>query len=353
MSDGRTDNDNRPKVLVVDDLYANRVVMRHALARLDVHIVDAASGNSALAACLEHEFALILLDVQMPGMDGVEVAQILYGEESMRDTPVIFVTAGSADDMDRLKGYDVGAVDYIVKPLNERLLSAKVRNFLDLYNNRRQLKEALAELDKRNAQLRSEIEERRRAEARAHELATHDPLTHLPNRLLFLDRLDSAMQRANGSARPFALGYMDLDGFKQINDNHGHRAGDTVLTCVAERLQEVTNAVDTVARLGGDEFALIFEGFEDTGACLAICESLRDRLGQPMRVQGAAGDVDVQIGVSLGVAFYPDHGHNADALMNAADCALYAVKYNGKAGVRLFHADEIDIRRNSRLHVRG
>ncbi|GAB3682965.1 diguanylate cyclase domain-containing protein [Salinisphaera aquimarina] len=330
----------RPKILVVDDLYANRLSMRHVLTGLRVELIEADSGNAALAACLEHEFALILLDVQMPGMDGVEVAQLLNGEESTRDTPVIFVTAGSTDDMDRLKGYDVGAVDYITKPLNPPLLSAKVRNFLDLYESRRALKAALAALDERNLALQREIEERKNAEARAQQLATHDALTGLPNRLLFVDRLASSIQRARRNGTRFALGYMDLDGFKQVNDEYGHRAGDAVLQTIATRLQAHVRESDTVARFGGDEFALIFEAIHDENNCADFCTELRGQLSESVVVPLQDGEISVAVGVSIGLAIYPAHGASADRLMHNADCALYTVKRNGKAAVRVFRPED-------------
>lgn len=336
----------RPQILVVDDLYANRVAMRRVLAGLDVKIVEAESGNDALAACLAHEFALILLDVQMPDMDGVEVAQLLAGEESTRDTPIIFVTAGSTDDMDRLKGYDVGAIDYIVKPVDARLLSAKVRNFLDMHENRQALVAALASLNERNAQLEAEIDRRKQAEARAQALATHDALTGLPNRLLFVDRLARSMARADRNGSRFALGYMDLDGFKPINDDYGHRTGDAVLEVIAERLRTHTRATDTAARFGGDEFALIFADVGNAKTCEAFCDDLRLKLSEPMSVPGGTdgkGEITIAVGVSLGLALYPDHGADADRLMHNADRALYAVKHRGKAGVRLFQPEDEQI----------
>ncbi|WP_293625384.1 diguanylate cyclase [Salinisphaera sp.] len=339
---------SRPRILVVDDLYANRLAMRRVLATLEVEVVEADNGNDALAACIETEFALILLDVQMPGMDGMEVAEFLHGEESTQHTPVIFVTAGATDDMDRLKGYDVGAVDYITKPLNPSLLSAKVRNFIELYESRHALKRALAELDERNSQLEREIEERRRAEDRAQQLATHDALTGLPNRLLFLDRLATSMQRARRKGGIFALGYMDLDGFKPVNDEFGHGVGDITLQTIADRLRENTRKTDTVARFGGDEFALILENVDDQQACIALCEALRAQLSEPISLPCAGGSSDISVGVSIGLAFYPAHGENADRLMHNADRALYSVKLSGKGSVHVFSAaDDED------THVHG
>lgn len=324
---------------MVDDLYANRLAMRRVLSALTVDVVEADSGNAALSACIDSDFALILLDVQMPDMDGMEVAQLLHGEQSTHDTPVIFVTAGATDDMDRLKGYDVGAVDYITKPLNPSLLTAKVRNFIDLYESRRALRVALAALDERNRQLESEVEVRKRAEDRAQKLATHDALTGLPNRLLFLDRLATSMQRAARNKTHFALGYMDLDGFKPINDQYGHGIGDIALQTIADRLTAHTRQTDTVARFGGDEFALILENISSAADCLDICEELRARLSAPIHLPCAGADV-LSVGMSIGVALYPEHGKNADQLMHNADRALYQVKQSGKADVRIFNGED-------------
>ncbi|HET7315707.1 diguanylate cyclase domain-containing protein [Salinisphaera sp.] len=343
MSDFIDDSRERSKLLLVDDLYANRVAMRRVLKRLDVDVVEAANGNDALAACLDHEFALILLDVQMPDMDGMEVAALLNGEDSTRDTAVIFVTAGASDDMARLKGYHLGAVDYITKPIEERLLLAKVRNFVELYDSRRALRRARDDLNTVNDQLRGEIEVRRRAEARAQHLATHDALTGLPNRLLFVDRLASLTRRARRRAGRFAIGYMDLDGFKPVNDAYGHRAGDVVLEHVARRLEQTLQDVDTAARFGGDEFALLIEDFDSEQLCLSRCQAMLDALAAPITVPTSAGEIEVAISASLGVAFYPEHGDDIDELMHNADSALYRVKYEGKAGVRLFDSRD-DIR---------
>ncbi|HEV2682304.1 MAG TPA: response regulator, partial [Rhodanobacter sp.] len=133
-----------PKILIVDDTAANLVAMRRLLARSGAQIFEARSGNEALALCLDHRFALILLDVHMPDMDGFEVATLLGEAEQLRDTPIIFVTAAYADDLNRLKGYRSGAVDYIAKPINDVILQSKVRVFLELYAARAELQQTLA-----------------------------------------------------------------------------------------------------------------------------------------------------------------------------------------------------------------
>src|SRR5690242_20485073 len=141
----------------------------------------------------------------MPGMDGFEVAALLSEAEHLNDTPIIFVTAAYLDDVDRLKGYRHGAVDYIAKPVNDLILQSKVRVFLDLYAARVKLEQTLEDLSERNDQLQMEIAERERVEAQVRHQATHDMLTGLPNRTLFHDRLEAAMRRAMEGGPGFAL----------------------------------------------------------------------------------------------------------------------------------------------------
>ena len=319
-----------PKILVVDDTPANLVAMRRLLADCGAELIEATSGNEALATCLDHEFALILLDVNMPDMDGFEVAQLLTETDQIRDTPIIFVTAAYADDLNRLKGYRFGAVDYIAKPVNDAILQSKVRIFLELYSARAQLQQAMDELSERNRQLVEEVAERERAEAQVRHQATHDLLTGLPNRVLFHDRLRTAIHRAPRQGVGFALALLDIDGFKQVNDQHGHPAGDALLVAIAGRLREHLRANDSVARLGGDEFALIMEDVIDVGAILERCRALGAKLAEPYPLMGRDGHFIANISASIGLAYH-NHGNGTDeALIQLADKALYEAKEGGK-----------------------
>lgn len=161
----------RPKILIVDDLPANLVALKRLLSKIDADVIAAKSGNEALALTLEHYFALILLDVHMPDIDGYEVAQLLRGEVRTHDVPIIFVTAAYKDDIHRIKGYDVGAVDYIEKPINELILLSKVRIFIDLYKSHAELQHYLGLIEDTNCRLNVEIEERRRSEEDSQRLA--------------------------------------------------------------------------------------------------------------------------------------------------------------------------------------
>lgn len=320
----------RPKILVVDDTHANLVAMRRLLADCGAELHEAGSGNEALAMCLDHEFALILLDVNMPDMDGFEVASLLGESGQLHETPIIFVTAAYADDINRLKGYRFGAVDYIAKPVNDVILQSKVRVFLELYAARAQLRTALDELSQRNDQLGVEIAERKRVEAQIRHQATHDLLTGLPNRMLFRDRLATAMQRVPRHGQPFALVMLDIDGFKAVNDNHGHPAGDALLRAIAARLTDTLRAADTVARLGGDEFALILEDVADLPALVERCRGIGAGLAAPYPLEGRHGPFIADVSASLGIAVWEGDARNDEDLIQAADRALYKAKEEGK-----------------------
>jgi diguanylate cyclase (GGDEF)-like protein len=319
-----------PKILVVDDTPGNLFAMRRLLSHVDATVIEANSGNEALALCLDHSFALILLDVNMPDMDGYEVAAILSEEEQTRETPIIFVTAAYADDLNRLKGYRSGAVDYIAKPVNDAILLSKVQVFLELYVSRAKLTDALASLEQRNAQLKMEIAERSRIEAQMRHQATHDILTGLPNRAFFIETLDQALSRAFRHDENFTLLYIDIDGFKSVNDSHGHLAGDLLLQAISQRLRAVLRTEDTVARLGGDEFAVILDRIGDPLAATAKCRQICESVAAPYQLSNKGVSIQAHVGASIGAAIYPLHATTGDGLIQAADDAMYLAKRSGK-----------------------
>ncbi|HEV2538460.1 MAG TPA: diguanylate cyclase [Frateuria sp.] len=324
------DDTLHPKILIVDDTPANLVAMRRLLVHAGAELYEATRGNEALALCLDHEFALILLDVNMPDMDGFEVAELLAQDEQLRETPIIFVTAAYADDLNRLKGYRSGAVDYIAKPVNDVILQSKVRVFLELYAARARLEQMLEELTERNDQLRLEILERERAEAQVRHQATHDMLTGLPNRVLFHDRLGAALRRATEGGPGFALVLLDIDGFKGVNDRHGHPAGDALLQAIAARLKLNLRTGDTVARLGGDEFALIVAELDELPVLMRRCHELGASLAEPYPLVTPQGGIVAHVSASIGIAPWTAQTVDDEALIQAADRALYRAKEGGK-----------------------
>jgi diguanylate cyclase (GGDEF)-like protein len=159
-------------------------------------------------------------------------------------------------------------------------------------------------------------------------LAHFDSVTSLPNRALLSDRLAQEVARSRRNGGPFSLLLFDLDGFKDVNDTWGHAAGDRVLALVGERSRACVRGSDTVGRLGGDEFMAILPGTEREGA-VAVAEKLRESLSAPYPLESAVA----QVGVSVGIAMYPQHGAEPDALLTAADAALYEAKREGKGRV--------------------
>ncbi len=172
----------------------------------------------------------------------------------------------------------------------------------------------------------SDITEHWHKSERIRHLAYHDELTNLPNRSVFIDRLDDEIAIAERDAECLAVMFFDLDGFKAVNDRYGHGVGDTLLENVARTLQRLTRRTDMVARIGGDEFVALILNIRGEEPVERIAASMISAINVPLQVQGHL----VRVGVSIGIAMYPTHGHQALALMQAADAAMYAAKALGK-----------------------
>ena len=170
----------------------------------------------------------------------------------------------------------------------------------------------------------TDITEHKLAEERIQRVAHHDSLTGLPNRLLFNDRLNQAIRLAKRDSRQFALLFLDLDKFKPVNDTLGHGAGDALLQGVAERIRHQVRESDTVARVGGDEFTVILPDIARREEAATVAGKIIAALGAPFQL--GAQWPDVEIGTSIGIAVYPTDGGDADALVKAADTAMYSAK---------------------------
>lgn len=171
-----------------------------------------------------------------------------------------------------------------------------------------------------------DITERKHAEERIRNMALCDALTGLPNRISINERIDQALQHASSGQARFALLFLDLDGFKKVNDSLGHDVGDALLQGVAERLKAAVRETDTVARLGGDEFVILLRDIEGAAAAQRIAQTLIDAIGAPFTLNGHTAHV----GTSIGMALYPDHGSTREQLLKAADGAMYRAKAEGR-----------------------
>ena len=174
--------------------------------------------------------------------------------------------------------------------------------------------------------LLSDISYLKHHEAELRHLAFHDPLTGIPNRLLFAELLEQAMATAKRNQGLLAVCYLDLDGFKEVNDRLGHGAGDQLLIEVSRRLSVMTRSCDALSRLGGDEFALLLTGLSHGQECEEVLRRLQETLCQPVQLDG----LKVQVSASIGVAIYPQDANEAEQLIRCADHAMYQAKRQGK-----------------------
>ena len=331
-----------PRILIVDDVADNRAILSRRLVRRGFDVTEAAGGRAALEVIAREQFDVVLLDIMMPDLDGIEVLKQIRAIASPAVLPVIMVTAHSQGE-DVVQAIQLGANDYITKPVDFPVALARLEAQItrkQAEDAARRAKEDLErrvetrtlELSQLNAKLAGEIEERRRSEAQMQHMAHHDALTGLANRVLFHDRLSQALERAQRNGGSVAVLCLDLDHFKEINDTLGHPAGDALLRLVAQRLSATVRGVDTVARLGGDEFAIIQADVTSPESVGLLAERLLQLFEEEFDLGGTA----THTASSIGAAIYPQHGASADDLLKAADIALYRAKADGRGTFRLF-----------------
>jgi len=319
----------QPNIMIVDDNKNNRFAFESILEELDCQLFEAASGEAALELIIEHEFALVLLDVQMPQMDGFEVAKLLKKNKHTAKTAIIFVTAINKEQQYVRRGLEVGAIDYIFKPVDPVILRSKVSNALEQYKQNKAMEKELAtlsltqhDLSKDNTELTS--------------LAKRDHLTGLYNRLSFKEILENTIKVARKSDILFALMFLDLDDFKPVNDQYGHDIGDALLKLVSHRISDVLrdsgglsrrNDSGYLARLGGDEFAIILPTLPQAELAGKIAARVIDSLKEPFIINHH----QIHVGVSIGIVIAQKNTSNSvKKLCPQADKAMYKAKQRGK-----------------------
>jgi diguanylate cyclase (GGDEF)-like protein/PAS domain S-box-containing protein len=441
--------DSRAAILLVDDNASKRLSITAVIEELGHSVVEAASGEAALKAVMKQDFAVILMDVKMPIMDGYETAKLIRMRKQCEHTPIIFITGHARDEAAVPVAYASGAVDFIFAPVVPDILRAKVSIFVDLFLKSRDLEQSLSEVTLLSHQFRDseartravlenvadgivtvsdegviesfnraastlfgyseneaigqpfgillapqqrgdfasrqpdsrelsalkprigrlgelvgcrkdsstfameldftdlrldsrvthvgclrDVSQRRTYTETLQHAALHDPLTDLPNRVLFGDRATQAIRAALRADEPLALLLLDLDGFKEVNDTFGHQYGDDLLKLVAARLVTCLRDGDTVARLGGDEFGILPLGATDLAGAASVAWKLQQALDDPFVV----GDNAIKVQASIGITLIPEHGDNIDDLLRRADLAMYDAKGSG-GGYALFASE--------------
>ncbi|WP_342130685.1 diguanylate cyclase domain-containing protein [Hydrogenophaga sp. OTU3427] len=294
----------QPRLLVVDDQAIQIQVLYRALSP-DCQVLMATSGEAALRLCHERLPDLVLLDVEMPDMDGFELLRQLKADPVTREVPVIFVTGHTSDDVES-RCLEAGGVDYISKPINPRVVRSRVKTHLML-------------------KFQSDL---------LRDMVFVDPLTNSYNRRYFDQRLAVEWARARRSGKPLSMLMIDVDHFKAYNDHYGHPAGDEALRNVVRAItRHLQRPGDTVARYGGEEFACLLPE-TDHAAALTLAERLEQRVRE-QALPHAQSSVAPIITISVGVSTHrtPFDG-NAQALVDAADGALYEAKREGRGRAR-------------------
>jgi diguanylate cyclase (GGDEF)-like protein len=308
------------KILIVDDRPQNLFALRTVLHEIEAELVEAVCGNEALREVLRHDFALAILDVQMPEMDGYELAQFIRSREKTRRLPIIFLSAIYSDSFHIFKGYHSGAVDFITKPFPPEILIGKVQFFIEIYKQQRKLEETIRELE----QTKRIVLEQNRLLV---QLASQDPLTGLSNRRQLDDILKKELERSRRYGGPLSLIMLDLDHFKNVNDTFGHDFGDHVLREFSIRIAACIRETDMAFRYGGEEFIILLPETDMDGAEI-VAEKIRRRCMDTLFEDGCHA---VRMTVSCGVASCGKHQvEGGNDLICWADQALYRAKEGGR-----------------------
>jgi diguanylate cyclase (GGDEF)-like protein/PAS domain S-box-containing protein len=428
-------------VLVVDDERINLKLVEGILRGQDLNLKMATSGAEALKMIPDHDFAVALLDVMMPGMDGFELAERLRSSEATRNIPIIFITAISKEQRHVFHGYELGAVDYLFKPVEPEILRGKTNIFAELHRHKRSLmettrrleatvdelkasQEALARSEQRyrmvadynydweswigpdgklryispscerisgyppgkfldepdlmerivhqddlsrwvqfmqddtvgdeesldfrisdvNAKMKwlslvrhsifsdegaplgirlsmRDITNRKLIESKLKHSAFHDTLTGLPNRALFLERLNRAAERCSRTGEYFAVLFINMDRFQAVNDHYGHSVGDKLMVRLGVKLQQKVRSIDTVARFGSDEFGVLLEDIPRRSEVRTFIRKIFDSFKEPVEVDGITFTLSASIGYDIGSSADVDSEevvHNAQVAMNEA-----------------------------------
>jgi len=323
----KMDSTEKTNILLVDDRPENLLALETVLKRPGLNLLKAFSGNEALGMLLDYDFALILLDVQMPEMDGFETAELMRGNEETRHIPIIFVTAISKEQKHVFKGYEAGAVDYLFKPLDPVILQSKVRIFLELYQQKKALEKLTRNLEKTVEELETGkgiIEEKNRL---LNDLSIRDGLTGLYNHRHMEDVSTQEFIRAARYQTDLSCLLMDLDYFKKVNDTFGHTFGDVVLKEFSLRVKRNLRSADSAFRYGGEEFMVLLPHTGIEGA-RQTAEKLRAYCEANPYTDGTTSEI---VTVSIGLASVKEHDpQSAGDLISYADKALYRAKAEGR-----------------------
>ncbi|MCJ7616480.1 MAG: diguanylate cyclase [Desulfobacterales bacterium] len=292
--------DRQPLILIVDDTIKNLQVLGSILKDENYKLAIATNGNQAISTANEIKPDLILLDVMMPELDGLETCKILKSMEEIKDIPVIFLTA-KVETEDIVEGFKVGAIDYIIKPFNSYELKARVKTHIELKISKDLLK-------KKNAILKK--------------LSITDSLTGLFNRRYTMDALSRLIEENTRYRQPLSISMLDIDDFKKVNDEHGHIFGDEVIVKISSSIEGCLRKTDIVGRYGGEEFIILFAHTNLKGAVECVERIIKSV--EKLKLDNTGTEVTISAGVC------ENKDEDVSAFVKKADDLLYTAKKKGK-----------------------
>ncbi len=282
------------KILIADDDPSILLLIRHILTQCNYHVTEASSGVEAIDLCKEHDYDLAIFDIVMPDIDGLAACKQV---SKIANCPPVLIMTSLDDDVSVNSAFESGAIDYVTKPINWSVFKQRVKRIIESESNRRKVKR----------------------------LEFHDPLTGLPNRTLFLDRLESAILRAQRSNSLLALLMIDIDNIKLINETLGHDNGDKVIQSVGNHLSDLMRKTDTVSRSSGDEFNLIIENIKDAKHIGLMTKKILQKIEHDVIIK----DQVIRVKSSIGISIFPQDGTDVGSLLSNADAALNRAKQQG------------------------
>ncbi len=291
----------------------------------------ARNGKEGLASFKQHKPDIVLTDINMPILNGIDMSEAI--KKLCPQQPVIILTA--FNEVEYLKrAIDIGIDKYVAKPItNDKIFFHTLETVAAYLFTLKKLESQQKEL--------------------AH-LAYHDALTDLPNRILFNELMQKAMHRCDRDNKKIALLYLDLDGFKEVNDKHGHEAGDFILIHTAKKILSLLRQEDITARMGGDEFVIAIADLDDNSEIFQLLQRLIQIISQPLKFDKKNKQTDLRVSVSIGVTFYPQTKPiTPGGMLRQADQAMYEAKLSEKKQFTIFdtHQQQIILRQQHNLNM--
>ncbi|MGR9107234.1 MAG: EAL domain-containing protein [Gammaproteobacteria bacterium] len=308
---------NPDLILIADDDRGTRVTISNALEADGLLTEQASNGQQAIDRFIQFNPAMVIMDAIMPIKDGFQASREIKQLPNGRFTPILIITALEDDESVEL-AFQAGAADFIPKPINLAVLRQRVKRMLDA----------------------------RQSEERVKQLAYNDALTGLPNRIAFTDRLHQDIAYARRNGNQLAVMFIDIDHFKDVNDNLGHTAGDELLNLLAKRVGRCVRAEDTLARLGGDEFVVVLSCVNGPKGADTAAKHILRTLSAPFYVARK----EIYVGASIGISIFPNDGDDSKSLLKNADTAMYRAKAAGRNNYQ-FYTEEMSVSISERVEL--